>query len=101
VFPVAGDPGGQYVDMGDTYNTAGFAFGNLTTRAIEGTVEGSIGGSDNWVTVISLTTGNTTGTLLTTTGLSSGRTLFDKLRVNLIDNETTNTTPAWLSAGNI
>jgi hypothetical protein len=91
--------GGQYVDFGDAYNTASFALRSATTRSIEGNVEGSIGASDHWVTVIALTTSNTTGSLLSTTGGSSERVLFDKLRINLVDNETTSATNAYLSAG--
>ncbi len=91
-------PSNGFVDLGDAYRRASFALGNLTTRAIEGTVEGSIGNSDNWATVITLATGNTTGSMLTSTGGSSGEVVFDKLRINLSGNETTNSTPAWLAA---
>jgi hypothetical protein len=51
------------------------------------------------VTIIPLTTSNTTGSLLSTTAGSSARVLFDKLRINLVDNETTSATNAYLSAG--
>ncbi len=95
VHPVS--PG--FVDFGDAYNNASFALVSGTTRSIEGAVEGSIGASDHWVTVIALTTSNTTGSLLSTTG-SSGRVLFDKLRINITgDNEFTTEVNAYLSAG--
>ena len=88
-----------FVDFGDAYNNASFALVSGTTRSIEGAMEGSIGASDHWVTVIALTTSNTTGSLLSTTG-SSGRVLFDKLRINITgDNEFTTEVNAYLSAG--
>ena len=96
VHPVS--PG--FVDFGDAYNTASFALRSGTTRSIEGAVEGSIGASDHWVTVIALTTSNTTGSVLSTTGGSSERVLFDKLRINITgDNEFTTDVNAYLSAG--
>ncbi len=88
-----------FVDFGDAYNTASFALHSGSSRSIEGAVEGTIGATTHWVTVIALTTSNTTGSLLTTTGGSSERVLFDKLRINIIDNETTSATNAYLSAG--
>ncbi len=88
-----------FVDFGDAYNKASFALHSGSSRSIEGAVEGTIGATTHWVTVIALTTSNTTGSLLTTTGGSSERVLFDKLRINIIDNETTGGMNAYLSAG--
>ena len=88
-----------FVDFGDAYNTASFALHSGSSRSIEGAVEGTIGATTHWVTVIALTTSNTTGSLLSTTG-SSGRVLFDKLRINITgDNEFTTEVNAYLSAG--
>ncbi len=95
VFP-RGDAG-AFVDLGDAYRHAAFAWANPSTRALEGTVEGSIGAADNWVTVIPLGTATTTGAMLSSSG-ASGLAVFDKLRINLIDNESTTTTQAWLAA---
>jgi hypothetical protein len=92
VFPTGG------VDLGGSaYRFATFAWANPSTRAIEGTVEGSIGGADNWATVITLTTANTTGAVLSAGGTTGGL-VFDKLRVNLSGNESTSATQAWLAA---
>ena len=87
------------VKFGDAYTHASFAWANPSTRAIEGTVEGSIGGSDNWVTVITLATGTTTGSMLSSTAGATGAVpVFDKLRINLSGNESTSNTAAWLAA---
>ena len=92
VFPSTGT-----ANFGDAYRHAGFTWNNPSTRAIEGDVEGSVGQSDNWVTVIALGTGTTTGAMLSSSG-ASGLAVFDKLRINLIDNESTTNTQAWLAA---
>ncbi len=92
IFPSTGS-----ANFGDAYRHAAFTWNNNSSRALEGTVEGTIGQSDNWVTVIALTTANTTGAMLSSSG-ASGLAVFDKLRINLIDNESTTNTQAWLAA---
>ena len=91
-FPSTGS-----ANFGDAYRHAGFTWNNPSTRAIEGAVEGSVGQSDNWVTVITLATGTTTGAMLSSSG-ASGLAVFDKLRINLTGNESTTNTVAWLAA---
>lgn len=92
VFPSTGT-----ADLGDAYRHVAFTWNNPSTRALAGTVEGSVGQSDNWVTVITLTTANTTGAMLSSSG-ASGLAVFDKLRINLSGNESTSATVAWLAA---
>ncbi len=92
VFPSTGS-----ANFGDAYRHAAFTWNNPSTRAIEGAVEGSVGQSDNWVTVITLATGTTTGAMLSSSG-ASGLAVFDKLRIDLSGNESTSATVAWLAA---
>lgn len=92
VFPSTGT-----ANFGDAYRHASFAWANPSTRAMAGTVQGSIGNADNWVTVITLATDTTTGAMLSSSG-ASGLVVFDKLRINLTNNESTTATQAWLAA---
>jgi hypothetical protein len=82
------------VDFGDVYVRATVSIANASTNTTYvGDVEGAIGNSPNWTSVIALTTANSTGAYLSSTG-----TPFDKLRVNLSANASTASTPVWLSA---
>lgn len=93
VFPSTGT-----ADLGDAYRNVAFSWANPSTRAIAGDVEGSIGQSDNWVSIITLATDTTTGAMLSSSGATGTVTVFDKLRINLSNNESTTTTQAWLAA---
>lgn len=91
IFPAA-----SHEDLGGAYRFASFAALTATTdHTVVGTVEGTIGGSDSWTTVLTLTTGNSTG-LVSSTG--SDLPVFDKLRINLSANNSTAEMPAWLAA---
>lgn len=93
IFPAS--PGYVTFD-GDAHRFLTYAMGaNDSTGSITGTVEGSIGYSDKWKTVVTLATGTSTGLI---TG-SSGATLFDKVRVNLSANASTASFAIWLAAG--
>ena len=93
VFP---STGGGYVDFGDLYRFASYADSSITAdRDILATLEGNIGASPKWTTVITLTT-NSTATRFDSTGDVS----FDKLRVNVSTNNSTESFQAWLGAGN-
>jgi hypothetical protein len=82
------------VDFGDAYKSVSYAALNASTaHTVVGTVQGAFGGS-NWFTVLTLTTGNSTGIVnATATGP-----LFDKLRLNLSANNSTAAMPVWLAA---
>ena len=83
------------VDLGDAYRYAGYASGAASTdHTYEGTVEGSLGGSGQWTTVLTLTTGNSTGHVSST---GTDLVVFDKLRVNLSANNSTASTPVWVA----
>lgn len=86
------------VDFGDAYRFAGFADDRTAAdRDIAGTVEGSIGGSNKWTTVLTLTT-NSSGTYFSSTGTDLP--VFDKARVVVSANNSTNSFGAWIAAGN-
>lgn len=80
---------------GNLHRFAAYADGSTAAdRDIGGTVEGTVGGSPKWTTVITLTT-NSSGARFN----STGDVAFDKLRVNVSANNATASFPAWLHAG--
>ena len=91
-------PSTNGVDFGDAYRVASYADASTTAdRDIGGTVEGTIGGSPKWQTVLTLTT-NSTGLSFASTG--ADLVPFDKLRIVVTANNSTSGFSAWLSAGN-
>ena len=93
-FPAS--PG--YVDLGRASWAVSFAGPSTSDKDYAGTVEGSIGGSGIWNTILTLTTSNTTGQVNTANVGSTGDVvLFDKLRIVLTANNTTASTPVWLA----
>ncbi len=96
IFPTTAANDQAYVDFGDLYRFA--SYGDNSTAAdkdILATLEGTVGASPKWTTVITLTT-NSTATRFTSTGDIA----FDKLRVNVSANNSTGSIVAWLGAGN-
>ena len=82
------------VDFGEVHRHAAIVIQTASTaHTVTGNVQGSIGGSSNWNSLISLTTANSTGAYLHSTGLP-----FDKLRISLSANLSTASQPAWLAA---
>lgn len=98
IFPTTSEYGQAYVDFGNVYRFATYADNQTAAdKDVKGTVEGSVGGSPKWTTVLTLST-NSSGTRFSSTG--SDLIAFDKLRVNLSANNSTGTVIAWLGAGN-
>ncbi len=92
-------PSTNGVDFGDQYRFASYSDNSIVAgKDVKGTVEGTIGNSPKWMTVLTLTT-NSTATRFSSTG-SSDLVAFDKLRVVLTANNSTVTVLAWLGAGN-
>lgn len=84
--------------LGVPHRFAQFSFLNASTKSVKGALQGSIGDAATWASVITLTTQNSTGTVNL---LSTGGLVFDKLRLNVTDNELTSTSAnfkAWLAA---
>lgn len=79
--------------------TGGIQFNNASTKSAKGTVQYSLGGSGVWVNLITLTSASTGA--VTKYATSTG--VFDRLRVNISDNEYTSTSAStnmtfWLGA---
>ncbi len=92
IFP---STGGGYVDFGDLYRFASYADSSTAAdKDILATLEGTLGSSPKWTTVITLTTNSTDVRFV-----STGDVAFDKLRVNVSANNSTNSFQAWLGAG--
>ncbi len=85
-------PSTGWVDFGDVYLRAAYAGASSANKDYAGTVEGSIGGSGVWNTIVTLTTSNSTGQV------SSTGEPFDKLRFVVTTNNTTAETGVWLAA---
>ena len=80
------------VDFGDAYKRAAYAGASTADRDYAATVQGSLGGSGVWTTVLTLTTSNSTG------HVGSTGAVFDKLRMVVTTNNTTAASPVWLAA---
>ena len=80
------------VDFGDAFQRAAYAGASTANKDYAGTVEGSLGGSGVWTTVLTLTTSNSTG------HVGSTGAVFDKLRAVISTNNTTGSGPIWLAA---
>lgn len=68
-----------------------------SNKDIAGTVEGSVGGSGKWITLLTLTT-DSTGTIFSTSGTQDFN-MFDKARVVVSTNNSTGSFLAWIAAG--
>jgi hypothetical protein len=89
-------PSTNGISFGGPYRFASYADDATTVdKEVKGTVQGSLGGSPKWTTVLTLTT-NSSGTRFTSTG--SDLVAFDKLRVVLTANGSTEDVIAWLGA---
>ncbi|MHC5112320.1 MAG: hypothetical protein ACYTHJ_20880 [Planctomycetota bacterium] len=89
--------GPAYFGTGQVW--AGFELSNTSTKSAKGTVQYSLGGSGVWTDVITLTSGST-GDVTLHVGSTA---VFDRLRVNITDNEYTSTSTVanrtfWLGA---
>ena len=80
------------VDFGDAYKRAAYAGASTADRGYAGTIQGSLGGSEVWTTVLTLTTSNSTG------HVGSTGAVFDKLRAVISTNNSTRDTGIWLAA---
>lgn len=78
---------------------AGFQLNNSSTKSAKGTVQYSLGGSGVWTNLITLTSESTGDVSLHV----QSTVVFDRLRVNITDNEYTSTSDStnmtfWLGA---
>ena len=88
------------VTYGGSFRFAAYAGASTGDKDYAGTVQGSIGQAGQWQTVLTLTTANSTGPI-NSTGINSTGVdfiVFDKLRMVLTKNNSTHSTPVWLSA---
>ena len=67
---------------------------NATTKAFTYTIEGNVGASTMWYTLVSSVTSTGSPAVVT----STGETLFDKARLNVSANDSTGNVEAYLSA---
>jgi hypothetical protein len=89
-------PSTNGVDFGDQFRFASYSDNSTAVdKEVKGTVEGTVGHSPKWTTVLTLTT-NSSGTRFSSTG--ADLVAFDKLRVVLTANNSTQTVLAWLGA---
>ena len=89
-------PSTNGVDFGNQYRFASYSDNSTATdRDVLGTVQGTVGGSPKWTTVLTVTT-DSTGTRFSSTG--GDLVAFDKLRVVLTANNSTQNVTAWLGA---
>ena len=91
-------PSTNGVDFGDAYRVASYADSStVADRDIAAVVEGTIGKSPKWTTVLTVTT-NSTAIRFASTG--ADLVPFDKLRIVVSANNSTQAFQAWLTAGN-
>lgn len=93
-------PDANGVDFGEAFRYSGYADNRTAAnKDIAGTVQASLGNSGKWMDVITLTT-NSSGTFFASASETTGSTLtmFDKLRVVVTTNNSTESFPAWLAA---
>ncbi len=83
------------IDYGNAYRYAAYAGASSANKDYAGTVQGSLGNSGIWTTVLTLTTTNSTGQVSST---GTDLVLFDKLRMVVTKNNTTADSPVWLAA---
>ena len=89
-------PDANGIDFGNQYRFASYAdTSTAADKDILGTVQGTIGGSPKWTTVLTLTT-NSSGLRFSSTG--TDLIAFDKLRVVVTANNSTESFQAWLGA---
>lgn len=99
-FPSSTEYPGGYVSFDGAYRFSGYGDNRTESgKDIAGTVQASLGATNKWVNVITLTT-DSTGTLFASASETTGSTLtmFDKLRVVVTTNNSTESFPAWLAA---
>ena len=89
-------PSTNGVDFGDQYKVVSYSDNStVADRDVGGTVEGTIGGSPKWSTLLTLTT-DSSGTRFASTG--ADLVPFDKLRIVISANNSTADVIAWLGA---
>ena len=89
-------PSTNGISFGGPYRFASYADNSTAAdKDVLGTVEGTLGKSPKWTTVLTLTT-NSSGVRFSSTG--SDLVAFDKLRVVLTANNSTQDVLAWLGA---
>lgn len=97
-FPTTGANQPPFVDFGKVGWALSFTGPSTANKDYAGTVQGTIGDSANWQTILTLTTSNTTDQVNTVNIASTGDVvLFDKARIVLTKNNTTASTPVWLA----
>ncbi len=89
-------PSTNGIDFGNQYRFASYSDDATTAdKEIAGTVQGTVGKSPKWTTVLTLAT-DSTGTRFSSTG--ADLVAFDKLRVVVTANGSTAAVTAWLGA---
>ena len=89
-------PSTNGMDFGNQYRFASYSDDQVTAdREVSGTVQGTVGKSPKWTTVLTITT-DSSGTRFSSTG--GDLVAFDKLRVVLTGNLSTRSMTAWLGA---
>lgn len=95
---VSGDTGstamGDIAYFGTPVTRLAMISQNASTKAVTGTIEGSLGHSTAWITLHTLTSGGTTGSVLTN---STATFVIDKARLNVSANATTGLFKAWIA----
>ena len=91
-------PSTNGVDFGDAYRIASYADNStITDSDIAAVVQGTIGKSPKWQTVLTITTDSTAASFAST---GADLVPFDKLRVVVATNNATGAFQAWLTASN-
>lgn len=88
---------GTQAQFGVGHTVATALISNGSTEGVAGDVQGSLGGSTSWFSLIALTTGASTGANVAVT--STAGQVFDKARVNLSTNNTTGDLTIWVGGG--
>ena len=89
-------PSTNGIDFGNQYRFASYSDNStVADRDVGGTVQGTVGGSPKWTTVRTVAT-DSTGLRFSSTG--ADLVAFDKLRVVLTVNNSTQNVTAWLGA---
>jgi len=94
---ISGDTGagiGAVAHFGIPVTQVAMISSNASTKAVTGTIQGSLGSSTAWITLHTLTTGGTTGNVNT---FSTASFVVDKARLNVSANASTGTFAAWIA----
>ena len=92
-------PSEKGISLGEAYLFVSYSGASTANKGYAGTVQGAVGAAANWVDLLTLTTSNSTGqvnSVFSSTGADV--VLFDRLRLNLSKNNSTQDTGVWLAA---